>query len=97
MTTGEAPAPPGPPQSGVELWAKRLSSGNAHAVVLVNLDVNATDYTLKFASLGAPSGTKAAVRDLWARQDLGDHTDTFLAKAIEGHGNMMLTVTFDGL
>lgn len=52
------------PSSAVELWAKRLSSGNTHAVVLANLGTNATDYILNFTQLGRPEGAIARCVDM---------------------------------
>jgi alpha-galactosidase len=77
--------------SGREVWSKPLSGTRRRAVALFNRGASATSMTVRWTDVGLPAGA-AAVRDLWARKDLGDHTDAFTA-TVEPHGTVMLSVT----
>ena len=86
--TRVSPASP----SGTECWARPLSGG-AVAAVLLNRGEGPADVSCTWAELGLPAGAKAAVRDLWARADLGDFTGAFTARGVESHGAVMVRVT----
>jgi alpha-galactosidase len=59
-----------PPEG--QLWARELAGGEK-AVVLLNpwADHGALALRVDWAELGWPAGAAVAVRDLWAREDLG--------------------------
>jgi alpha-galactosidase len=61
--------------------------GPEKAVALLNRSGGSFDTTVSFGDIGT-SGT-ATVRDLWAHQDLGEHTDSFSAN-VPSHGGVML-------
>lgn len=61
---------------GLMTYGRNLSDGTA-AVALYNpMDVE-TQGSVDFALFGWPQGTTAAVRDLWAREDMGEATDRY--------------------
>ena len=75
-----------------QVWVRPLADGGA-AVVLHNGD-GGRSATLAVSFAQVPgrrwsAGTKLAVRDLWARKDLGAHTGTVSA-AVPPHGAVML-------
>ena len=72
----------------IEIWAKPLS-GNSEAVGLFNREEYATHITLKFADIGVTG--PVAVRDLWARKDLGRFEESFTAP-VPAHGVVLLKV-----
>lgn len=47
--------------------------------------------TVRWTNLGLPAGA-IAVRDLWARKELGDHAAAFTA-TVEPHGTVRPSVT----
>jgi alpha-galactosidase len=74
-----------------EVWAKQMKDGS-RAVVLLNRGASDADISVSWEDLGYPAHLSAAVRDLWARKDLGKSTGTFSAN-VGSHGVMMLRVT----
>jgi len=88
------PGPPPPPAAaGSELWVKPLSDGKRIAVLLLNLDDNnSTDLGFNAAMLNA-SFSAMAVRDAWAKSDLGTFKGNFTAKAVPPHGVAVYTVS----
>jgi len=82
--------------NGGELWSKPLSDGS-FAVILFNSNFwDSLTLTVTWQQVwNAPSGTQAAVRDLWAHQDLGIFTDSFNS-TVQGHGVTMIRVTPQG-
>lgn len=81
---------------GIQVWAKPLADG-AVAVLLFNQRAEATEGWIRWEDVGLRPGP-ATVRDLWAHQDLGVHTDTgsfadrFTAD-VPPHGVVMLRIT----
>ena len=78
---------------GREVWTKPLSGG-ALAVLLLNAATRNQSLTIHadWAALGLPTpGGKRAVRDLWARKDLGAHTGGFSAE-VAWHDAMLIKV-----
>jgi alpha-galactosidase len=75
----------------LEVWSKRLSGAAAYAVVLFNRGQTAADIAVTWNSLGITSNA-AAVRDLWAHQDLGRMPMQYTAMNVPGHGVVMLKV-----
>jgi len=74
----------------VEVWSKRLADGNSYGVVLLNLDDGPANVTAQWSDLGQLSGS-AAVRDLWARKDLGNFEDSFTIE-VQSHGAVFVKV-----
>jgi alpha-galactosidase len=77
------------------VWARKLSDGSA-AVALYNQEDTPAVLSVAFASLGWPSGTSAAVRDLWAHADLGSFTDRYPASGgvtVPPHGTHVVRIT----
>ena len=67
---------------GTDLWIKPLADGN-WAVALINKDTVAHNMVVKLSGddrgdfFSGPAGSTAAVRDLHAAKDLGNHTGIF--------------------
>jgi alpha-galactosidase len=76
------------PQS--EVWSKRLADGESYGVVLLNLGDGPANVTARWSDLGELSGS-AAVRDLWARKDLGIFQNSFTAE-VQSHGTVFVKI-----
>jgi alpha-galactosidase len=74
-----------------EVWSKTLSGTRRRAVALFNRGSSRAQMTARWTDLGLPAGA-AWVRDLWARKDLGDHTDSYTV-TVDPHATVMLSVT----
>jgi len=76
----------------IEIWTKPLGtwSGESQAVLLLNLTAANKIASLSWGQLGLLPG--AAVRDLWARKDLGQFPEGYSAE-ISPHGSMLLKVS----
>jgi alpha-galactosidase len=74
-----------------EVWAKQLRDGS-RAVILLNRSAADADISVSWEDLGYPTHLQAAVRDLWAKKDLGKSIGTVSAK-VPSHGVVMLRVT----
>ena len=63
------------------------------AALLLNRGAATASVTCSWAELGLkdPAGA-AAVRDLWARKDLGSFTGSFTAPALASHASMLVKV-----
>jgi alpha-galactosidase len=64
-------------------------------VALLNLSDSAADITVNWAEIGLPAGA-AAVRDLWARADLGVFSDSYTA-SVPSHGVVLVKVVSAGM
>ena len=73
----------------LEVYNKPLADGTT-AVLLLNKGREKADITVTWEMIGL-SG-KQPVRDLWQRKDLGIFKDSFTAKGLGEHGNMMLKI-----
>jgi alpha-galactosidase len=78
-----------------EVWMKPLCTldGPEKAVVLLNRGGGSADISVSFGDIGI-SGS-ATVRDLWAHEDLGEHTGSFSAQ-VQSHGVVMLKIVATG-
>jgi alpha-galactosidase len=72
----------------LEIWMKPLADGSK-AVGLFNREQSTIKLTVRFSQIGI-SG-RATVRDLWARQDLGEFNGSYSADVME-HGVVMIRV-----
>jgi len=81
---------------GLQVWAKPLADGSVAAVIFNQSDEEMDGY-VRWNDVGIPPGP-ADVRDLWAHEDLGTHTDAgpyeerFQAK-VAPHDVVMLRIT----
>jgi alpha-galactosidase len=73
-----------------DVWVKQLQDGS-RAVVLLNRGSAERTIAVTWEDLGYPAHFEAAVRDLWAHQDLGKFTAKFAAP-VAPHGVAMVTV-----
>ena len=73
----------------LEVYNKPLADGTT-AVLLLNKGGEEADITVTWDMIGL-SG-KQPVRDLWERKNLGEFKDSFTAKGLGEHGNMMLKI-----
>jgi alpha-galactosidase len=71
------------------VWTARPEEGNGHYVAIFNLADHAQDVTYSWKDLGLPEGNHA-VRDLWARKDLGSATS--LKTSLAAHATMLYRV-----
>jgi len=65
---------------------------SSRGVVLLNRGASDAEISVSWEDLGYPAHLSAAVRDLWAKKDLGKSTATFTAK-VSSHAVTMLRVT----
>jgi alpha-galactosidase len=72
----------------LEIWMKPLADGSK-AVGLFNREQSTIKITVKFSQIGV--GNRAAVRDLWARKDLGVFNGSYSAD-VPQHGVVMIRV-----
>lgn len=83
--------------TGAECWAKPLTSANGTgtAVFMINRGAVPADVTCAWEDV-APSvlgpHSSAAVRDLFARADLGTFTGGYTAQGVPAHGSVLVTV-----
>lgn len=75
----------------LEVWAKKLT-GDAWALVLFNRGETAAQIALSWQELGLSFDAEPAVRDLWAKKDLGKIKGTFVA-SVPPHDVIMVKVT----
>ena len=73
-----------------DVWVKQLQDGS-RAVVLLNRGGAERTIAVAWEELGYPAHLEAAVRDLWAHQDLGKFSAKFSAP-VAPHGIVMVTV-----
>jgi len=71
------------------VWTARPEEGTGHYVAIFNLADKAQDVTYSWKDLGLPEGNHA-VRDLWARKDLGSATS--LKTSLAAHATMLYRV-----
>lgn len=74
-----------------EVWSKVQSGVGRRVVALFNRGASAADISVSWSEIGLDAGP-AAVRDLWARSDLGRVTAKYTAK-VPSHGVVLLQVT----
>jgi alpha-galactosidase len=79
------------PQSGLQVWSKRLSGTNVRAVALLNRTGSAASLTVDFTQIGLSNG-QASVRDLWQHADLGSFSGSYAAMNVPSHGVVMLRI-----
>jgi alpha-galactosidase len=75
----------------LEVWSKQLADGS-RAVALLNRSDKPATITASWTDLGYPATISAAVRDLWAKRDLGRQTSS-IASEVPSHGVVMFRVT----
>ena len=81
-------SPPAP--DGGECWARPLADGGV-AALLINRAASAGSVNCTWAQLGLAPGP-AAVRDLWAKSDLGNFSDTFTSNSLAPHASTLVKV-----
>ncbi len=79
------------PGADIEVWSKELSGTDTRAVALFNRGSGNASITVQWSDLDIPSG-EAAVRDLWAKQDLGSFTNSYTASNVPSHSVVMLKI-----
>ncbi|MFJ4856450.1 alpha-galactosidase D [Streptomyces sp. NPDC088730] len=75
-----------------QVWAARNPDGS-YTVALFNLGSSPAPVTARWSALGFEG--KAAVRDLWNKENLGQHKDS-ITEALPAHGSRLFTVTPHG-
>jgi len=74
----------------LEVWSKQLADGG-RAVALLNRGGSQASMTVSWTDIGFPEHLPAAVRDLWAKKDLGQLAGKFSAP-VPSHGVVMVRV-----
>ncbi|MEU1011647.1 ricin-type beta-trefoil lectin domain protein [Streptomyces sp. NPDC005890] len=77
--------------TGLQTYGKVLAGTGNRAVVLLNRTSAAHDITVRWSDLGL-TGATAAVRDLWARRNLGSYATSYTTSVPAG-GSVLLKVT----
>eukprot|EP00937_MAST-01D_sp_MAST-1D-sp2_P003368 g3368.t1 len=78
--------------TGVDTWVRQLDGGD-YAVALFNRgNSSAANITLDWADIGLPPAQPAALRDVWARRELGQFTASFTAQ-VPPHSVTLLRAT----
>ena len=77
-------------EGDLDVWARQLADGS-RAVALLNRGATETKMSVSWSDLGYPDYLPAAVRDLWARKDLGKSTGSYSAMVVS-HGVVMVTI-----
>ena len=79
-----------------ELWMKSLGSANGpdKAVLLLNRGSGTAAISVGWNEIGL-TGSSAAVRDLWKKQDMGSYSNSFSA-SVPPHGVVMLKISGSG-
>jgi len=75
----------------LEVYAGPLAN-KAVAVVLFNRGVISTSITAYWTDIGLSANTKATVRDLWLKQNLGTFSNNFTS-TVAAHGVVMVKIT----
>ncbi|CCK26507.1 Carbohydrate binding family 6 [Streptomyces davaonensis JCM 4913] len=83
------PARPVTASDPQQVWAAK-NPGGTYTVALFNLSDAPASVTAYWSTLGFKG--KAAVRDLWNKENLGAHTDR-ITQALPAHGSRLFTVT----
>ncbi|MFH8468061.1 alpha-galactosidase D [Streptomyces sp. NPDC017991] len=86
---GMPPARPITPSDPQQVWAAENTDGS-YTVALFNLADRPAAVSADWAALGFAG--KAAVRDLWNRENLGTYQDK-VTQALPAHGSRLFTVT----
>jgi alpha-galactosidase len=73
-----------------EVWSGKLSDGS-YAVLLLNRGLISTDVEISWKEIGF-NETKAKLRDLWTRKDLGNYTLNY-SVYLTSHDSQLLKVT----
>lgn len=87
-----APARPVSTGGDQQVWASKNGDGS-YTVALFNLGDSPASVTARWSALGF--GGKAAVRDLWNHENLGQHREG-ITEALPAHGSRLFTVTPHG-
>jgi alpha-galactosidase len=75
---------------GLEVWEKPLADGS-RAVALLNRTGGEAKITVSWPDIGYPEHLTTKVRDLWAKEDIGEKTGSYSA-SVPSHGVVMITV-----
>jgi alpha-galactosidase len=80
--------------NGLQVWSKPLADGR-QVILLLNATDRAADITATRSSLGLTGNH--ALRDLWARRDLGPFSGDYTARSVPAHGVVMLSTVAAGV
>jgi alpha-galactosidase len=75
-----------------EVWARPLAD-RSHAVLLFNRGAQTENVRVHWEDIGAADTSRARVRDLWARSDIGPR-DGWYDRTLEPHACALVKVTF---
>jgi alpha-galactosidase len=74
-----------------EVWLKPLADGSK-AVILFNRGTEPSSFAAEWEAIGLFPGTKALVRDLWQKADVGVFSARYQTQ-VEPHGVVMVKIT----
>jgi hypothetical protein len=77
--------------AGLQVWAKPLAASGSLAVLLLNRTKSSAPITLTWNELGLDPSSPAAVRDLWARSELGNFPGSYTA-TVPAEDAVMVTI-----
>jgi alpha-galactosidase len=77
----------------LQVWSKLLAGTGQRAVVLFNNSASDAPMTVTWQQLGLVPSSKATVRDVWARNDLGSYATSYTAPDVPAGGAVMLRVS----
>lgn len=75
---------------GLEVWTKALSTPGERAVLLLNRTGDPTAITVHWSDLGLENASTASVRDVWARNDLGNFNSSYSANVQSNDAAMLI-------
>lgn len=75
----------------IEVWVRPLAERGNRAVALLNRGETPAGVAVRWNEIGLAPG-QAAIRDLWARADLGTYTNSFSAE-VSPHSALMLQIS----
>ncbi len=76
-----------------QVWAKLLAGSGQRAVLLFNNGPTDSAMSFTWQQLGLAPGGAAAIRDVWAHQDLGSATGSYTAARVPAGGVLMLKLS----
>ncbi len=78
----------------LDFFFKPMSfDGHKFAILLINVANSAADLTFNFADVPGLVGARCAIRDIWARADIGSATASYTAAGVVAHDAAFLMIT----
>ena len=81
---------------GLEIWSKALSTPGGRAVLLLNRTGDPGRIAVHWRDLGLKDSSRATVRDIWARKDLGSFSSSYSATVPSNDAVMLIVDGSEG-